>query len=340
MEKNWPHLVPALSAVVMTLVGIVHAADVIQVNVTSILNTRSVTTLTSGSLITWVNGVDGGGASDGYLTMAASLFKGDKSPHALPDSGTVPADSFHPYVVLNYNNADGKNNQTHFVTGAEDFTFPFPQTNYSKMFLFLTSSEGTSSIHVTLTYTDGTESKDFVVPDYYSDIPANDPNFCYLIKDLAKWNKQNVMTETNHHNIDALNVHPNPAKILTGIEVQKTQAGYMVFWGATGVSTTTTVTRVPALCDNSTVGKLGRVRVEHRFGGSTSTIALVNVPADAELSVLTIRGQRIQRRCPVVNGTFDWDAVDAGGQRLLRGAYILELHLGKVSRQIKAFVSE
>jgi hypothetical protein len=335
MKENFLRFALACALTAVSHISLAMAADVIQVDVTSILNTRSVTTLTNGSLVTWVNGVDGGGASDGYLTMAASLFKGDKNPHALPDSGTVPADSFHPYVVLNYNNTDGTNKQTHFVTGAGEFSFAVTQTKYSKMFLFLTSSEGTSSIQVTLTYTDATESKDFVVPDYYTDIAANDPNFCYLIKDLAKWNRQNVMTETNHHNIDALNVHPNPAKVLTGIKVQKTQAGYMVFWGATGVSATPTAARVPALSDNSIVGKLNGVRVVHRYGGSTSTVDLVNVPANVELSVFTAQGQRVLRRCSVKSGTFDWNTADAGP-----GAYILELRFGKVSRQIRAFVTE
>jgi hypothetical protein len=43
------------------------------------------------------------------------------------------------------------------------------------------------------------------------------------------------MTEKDHHNIDLLNVHPNPAKTLKGISINKTKPGYLVFWAATGV---------------------------------------------------------------------------------------------------------
>ncbi len=335
MKNQFASLFVAAFAVLSLHCGVF--ADVIQVNVSSILNTRSITTLTNGSLVTWINGVDGGGASDGYLTMAASLFKGDKNPHALPDSGKIAADTNHPEVMLNYSNSDGKNNQTHFVVGSGEFTFSVPQTNYSKMFLFFTSSEGTSSIQVTLTYADATESKAFVVPDYYTDIPSNDQNFCYLVKDLAKWNKQNVMTETNHHNIDALNVHPNAAKVLTAIKVQKSQAGYMVFWGATGVSTKSTY--VEHGFSNCVPGNtIKAVRAMQRTGVGNNRIALVNIPAQTDVSVFSTRGQNSYKASFVQAGTIYLEGVN--GKKLPPGTYVCRLTLGEEIRYLKVFKAQ
>jgi uncharacterized protein (DUF362 family) len=210
--------------------------EVIQIDVNKILNARSVTTLTEGKLITWTKGIDGNGEADGYLTISAAVFKGDQHPKALADNPLFSATAEHPEILLHYSNNDSVSNQTLSISGAGSFDFQVPSDHYTKFFLALTSSEGASKIKVDLIYTDSKESKSFDVPDYYMDIPANDTNACYLVHDLAKWGKKNNMTERDHHNIDLLNIHPNPALILTRIHVQKTEAGYIVFWAATGVA--------------------------------------------------------------------------------------------------------
>jgi hypothetical protein len=208
---------------------------VIQINLDKVLNARSVTTLTNGKLVTWTMGIDGGGIADGYLTMAASQFKGDKNPKALPDNPLFPATDKHPEVLLHYSNSDSVSNQTVAVTVAGSFGFEVPAKHYSELFLALTSAEGASQVKVTLKYTDGSESKSFVVPDYYKDLANEDTNFCYLAHDLAKWGKLNNMTESDHHNIDLLNLHPDPNRILINIRVEKSEPGYLVFWAATGI---------------------------------------------------------------------------------------------------------
>lgn len=68
-------------------------------------------------------------------------------------------------------------------------------------------------------YNDTLITKDFLVPDYYVDLSENDPDFCYLAHDLAKWGKKNEMTEKDHHNIDLLNIHPDPKRKLLKIAV-------------------------------------------------------------------------------------------------------------------------
>jgi len=47
-------------------------AETVQIPVDALLNTRSVTTLTGGMLVSWIMGINGGGTADGYLTAAAS----------------------------------------------------------------------------------------------------------------------------------------------------------------------------------------------------------------------------------------------------------------------------
>ncbi len=208
---------------------------VIQIDLQKILNARPVTTLTDGKLITWTKGIDGNGEADGYLTMAAALFNGDKDPKALPDNPLFPASEKHPEVLLHYSNTDRISKQAFAITGAGSFSFEVPAKKYSDMFLAFTSAEGASQIKVRLKYADGIELKSFEVPDYYKDIPAEDPNFCYLAHDLAKWGTKNNMTEMNHHNIDLMNIHPDENRKLVSIQVEKSEAGYLVFWAATGV---------------------------------------------------------------------------------------------------------
>ena len=208
----------------------------IQINVSAILKARPVTVLNNGKLITWTKGIDGGGSGDGYLTMSAALFNGDKTPHALPDKPIFAANDSHPEIVLHYSNKDTAGNQTLNVAGEGEFEFNVPEHTYSSMFLCLTSSEGPSQLQFQLIYEDGTEGQNFLLPDYYDDLKPNDTNIMYVAHDLAKWDNKNKMRETNHHNIDAVNIHPNTKRVLTAIKVTKAKAGYLVFWGATGVT--------------------------------------------------------------------------------------------------------
>jgi hypothetical protein len=213
------------------------ADTVVQIPVDTVLNARSVTTLTAGKLVTWQMGIDGGGKGNGYLTMAASLFVGDKNPHALPDSALIAADARHPALQLHWSNGDGTSNQTRAVTGAGAFTLPVPAAAYSKLFLCFTSAEGASALTFKLDYGDSVQTINLTLPDYYNDIAANDPALFYVVKDLAKWNNANRMSEASHHNIDGVELHPAAGKTLRSVRISKTAGGYLVFWGATGIAT-------------------------------------------------------------------------------------------------------
>ncbi|HEX8022526.1 hypothetical protein [Mucilaginibacter sp.] len=230
-----PLFILMIGAFFLPLTGAQQTGKTIQVNISKLFNARPVTTVANGKLQSWVTGIDGGGKGDGYLTMAAALLNGDKTPHALPDDPLIPANSVHPALLLHYKNGD-QGNQTRNIAGADSFSFELPPEKYSSFYLSLTSSEGPSQLHITLTYTDGNEIKDFILPDYYNDIPEGDVNLSYAVHDLAKWGPGNKITESDHHNIDVLNIHPDPKRVLKRVTVSKDKAGYLVFWAATGVT--------------------------------------------------------------------------------------------------------
>lgn len=210
------------------------ADTVIQIDIGNLLNARPVTTLNNGKLLTWTKGVDSG---NGYLTIAAAKFNGESDSHALPNNPLIAASSHHPNILLHYSNSESlKKSQARCITDTSELEIKIPKNKYSDLYLCFTSAYGSSLIQIEIIYKDGKEIKEFTVPDWYNDIPENDTNLSYVIHDLGKWNIKNVLSEKNHHNIDALNIHPNPARILTAIKLKKGTAGYLVFWAATGVA--------------------------------------------------------------------------------------------------------
>lgn len=222
----------AICALFISSSGFYKAHKVIQIDVSTLLNARCVTTLTEGKLVTWTKGID---KDNGYLTMSAAVFNNDKDPHALPDNSLFPANQWHPEILLHYSNEDGTQNQTRCIEDSGEFIITVPRHKYSDLYLSLTSSYGTSSLYFELTYTDGVELRNFIVPDWFKDIPEKDPDFSYVAQNMGKWGSNNNLKEKDHHNIDALNIHPNPKRILTAIKLKKSPGGYLVFWAATGV---------------------------------------------------------------------------------------------------------
>jgi len=211
------------------------SGTVVQFDIHKILNARPVTIVTNGKSVPWEKGIDGDGAADGYSTYSAALVNGDKNPHALPDNPVFAANEAHPEIKLYYANGDSVHKQAFAIIGEGGTDFPVPANKYSIVYLALLSAQGTTALHVKFIYSNSTEEYDFVVPDYYWDIPANDPNYCYLAHDMAKWNNKGKMAEKDHHNIDLLKLHPDPLKTLKRITFSKTKPGYLVFWAATGV---------------------------------------------------------------------------------------------------------
>ncbi len=221
-----------ISALLMNSAFLFKAGEVIQIDVNHILNTRSVTTLTKGELITWTNGVD---KQNGYLTMAAAKFKGDTDPHALPDDPLIAANEHHPAILLHYANDEGVKYQTRYLSDTGSFIIKVPPNKYSGLYLSLTSAYGDSKLQLELMYKDGAETKNIVLPDWFKDVPDNDPDFSYVVHNMGKWGNKNTLTEKDHHNIHALNIHPDAGRVLTAVRLRNLSKTYILFWAATGV---------------------------------------------------------------------------------------------------------
>jgi len=208
----------------------------VQIDISSLLNARPVTTFTGGKITGWTKGIDGNGDGDGYLTYSAAAFNGDKDAHALPDNPVFQANTHHPEIVLHYDNADSLRNQARFISGEGEFTIVMPKRHYESIYLGLTSSEGASALSFELRYTNETVVTNYLLPDYYNNVSDKYPNLNYIATDLAKWNKKNVMVEKDHHNIHLLKLDIDPHKTLAAIKVKKGKEGYLMFWSATGVT--------------------------------------------------------------------------------------------------------
>lgn len=208
---------------------------VVQINISSLLNARPITTLTNGKLVSWTKGIDGNGDGDGYLTHSAADFNGDKDAHALPDNTIFAANADHPEIRLHYDNADSIHNQARFVSGAEEFVIEIPKGRYSAIYLGLSSADGPSSLQFELIYADSRETKNYLLPDYYNNATEKNPGLSYVATNLAKWGKKDKMTEKDHHNIHLLKLNIDAGKQLTAIKVSKSKEGYLMLWSATGV---------------------------------------------------------------------------------------------------------
>ncbi len=215
--------------------------EAVQVDVKDLLNVRVVSTVTDGKVNTLKIDIDGAG---GHATKAAAELLNAKDAHALPNDGKFPANDKHPEVVLNYKDGDGEANQARRVAGEGTFSFAVPEKQYSQMWLWVTSGQGPSDIHVELTYKDGTsETKDIQVPDWFWELTENakdpkmdDKNRCNLAVDLSKFSKDGpvIASEMRHHFIHGVDATPDPSKVLVKVTVKKDKKGLMCFYGATG----------------------------------------------------------------------------------------------------------
>jgi len=82
-----------------------------------------------------------------------------------------------------------------------------------RCFFLPVSTAAAASLHITLTYQDGsTETRDIVVPDWYKNLDAGDKDCVYLASDLGKWSTDNKQLEWCHHNILGVDVQPASCK--------------------------------------------------------------------------------------------------------------------------------
>jgi MYXO-CTERM domain-containing protein len=234
--------------------SIASAADtVVQINVDSVLDGRTVTTVANGVITTWTpgDGLDQDGNNAGFVTTAVEALLvpqqktiGGKANLALPDDGIFPATTRAPVLALNYSNAAPiKSPQTHVLhetTGNQSVQFAVPPATYSKLFLVITSSQGAAALTITLSYAGGASptTTKVVMPDYgHGGALPNDPVLFNLIGGMYKWSSTNQEEDTPTHGITGIELNPTPTAMLTGVTVTKTNAAQAIFWSATGIAT-------------------------------------------------------------------------------------------------------
>ncbi|HXK19373.1 MAG TPA: hypothetical protein VNG33_16295 [Polyangiaceae bacterium] len=249
-------LLAAVAALtVISEAGVAAAADtVVQVPCDGVLDGRTVATFTGGVVVPWVamQGVDGDGNGDGYVTTAveAELVKqgktvGGTAGKALPDDGLFAMDARHPDIQLHFSNAaDKASPQTHQIyiaKGMQSMQLPVPAATYSKMFLILTASEGAAALTVTFNYAGGAQPvvTKFMLPDYGvgGATNPNDPIYFNLIAGMRKWTGTLQEGDGPSHTITGIVTTPSATDKLTSIGIEKTNGSHVVFWGATGIAT-------------------------------------------------------------------------------------------------------
>jgi hypothetical protein len=230
------------------------AADtVVQVDVSSVIDGRTVSTVANGVVTPWTvgQGVDGDGNADGFVTTAVEAIlqtqgktEGGKVGLALPDDGMFAATTRLPAIQLHFSNAapitSPQTHQLHQAMGAQTMMFPVPQATYRKMFLLITTSEGSAKLTVTLTYADATAPQVimYTLPDYgIGGAAANDPVYFNLIMGMHKWGTSDNEGDSATHGITGIEIDPTATGMLKSITIAKTNGAHVVFWGATGIAT-------------------------------------------------------------------------------------------------------
>jgi len=235
------------------------AADtVVQVDVSSVIDGRTVSTVANGTITPWTagQGVDGDGGGDGFVTTAVEALlqtmgktEGGKVGLALPDDGMFAATTRLPAIQLHFSNAapitSPQTHQIYITKGIQTMTFSVPQATYRKMFLLITTSEGAANLTVTLTYADATPAQVtmYKLPDYgIGGAAANDPIYFNLIMGMHKWNSIDNEGDSATHGITGIEINPTATGMLKSITIAKTNGAHVVFWGATGIATSAVAT--------------------------------------------------------------------------------------------------
>jgi hypothetical protein len=207
----------------------------VQIDLGKLLNARVVFTQNEGHLQAADHSLDRGDSSV-LITQSAVEVSGAGKLNPLPDSGFFPANTNHPDVQLPYGKVGGGPQVHQSPDKTETYQVPIPPSHYIQMQLFMISAAGPTPISVKLQYDDGSSDlRTTRVPDFYFLPTAADHDWIVLAEDFGKVNLKGKMTESVHHYIHGFNLNPNPAKVLTQLEISKENSGSVLnLFGAAG----------------------------------------------------------------------------------------------------------
>ena len=164
------------------------------------------------------------------LTQSVATALGGSAGKGLPDDGFFPANTAHPDVKLHFrNDDDGPNSRV--LKAGESFSFAVPVASYQQVQLYALSTEGKSTVKVTLTYADATtEARSVTLGDWFDD-PAPAGQF-FLVDGLDRFGNSGYVA-AHDPAISGVNLAPNTLKKLVSVTVEGQGTGVVTFYGAT-----------------------------------------------------------------------------------------------------------
>jgi hypothetical protein len=235
-------------ALTLTQASSALAQYVVQIPVDSVLDGRSVSTLTGGVVVPWTanEGVYNNGGLGAYATAAVQAkLAPNAAGTGLPDDGLFPATGMLPPFQLHFSNAaPATSPQTYHIyanAAQPSFQFSVPPAVYSALYLIFTCSEGSATFTITLSYAGGVASNvsmPITIPDTGIGVQTGGSPHFYLITNTGKWDTTDNDVEPTGHTIEGIQLTPSSTAMLTGVEVTRTSTQYLLFWGATGIATT------------------------------------------------------------------------------------------------------
>ena len=201
-------------------------ANPLQVDVSSVLDVNTIAmapAVDAGALTP----MDGSGYD--FLTAGKGALIGCKG---LPDTALFPASgTTYPQVQLHWAATSPAPN-SHIAFSGTSFSFPIPAAVYTQFQIYGVSTEGASSIKVTITYSDATTNGGKVAnfADWFN---SNAAGQFSIITGLDRIGSAGACDAASRLGISGVNIIPDPTKIVTQITVLNNGTGRFVFYGAT-----------------------------------------------------------------------------------------------------------
>ncbi|MCB9685877.1 MAG: thrombospondin type 3 repeat-containing protein [Alphaproteobacteria bacterium] len=164
-----------------------------------------------------------------FLTQSVATAAGAALGQGLPDDGFFPADAQHPDLQLGWSNDDDGPN-SRILRQGESLAFAVPPGSYTHLQLYALSTEGASTIQVVVTYDDATrDSQAITVRDWYDDVVT--ANQYQLVNGLDRYGNLG-WTDANDPCLYAIELNPDPARLVVSVDVSQPSTDWFVFYGA------------------------------------------------------------------------------------------------------------
>lgn len=165
--------------------------------------------------------------TDSFAQAAGAIGNG------LADDGFYPASGVHPSAQLNYRNSDDGNNAVSLEPLVGSFEIPIENAYLNSFYLYGYSVSGNVDIRVTIVYTNGSTTRDRIVPAWTLGIPSDDRH--HVVASDLSYLAGGEMQNQNLGQLIGLRFTADPSRTPERIIVRHIGAtGDITFLGATG----------------------------------------------------------------------------------------------------------